>query len=60
MGLILNFGSPRLFIALRAWTTGVDTVHDLVEDWLYQPWIYTSQRSVLYAKLIEQLRNYFP
>jgi len=51
--------APAFFVALRAWSTEVDTVRDLVQDWLYQSWTYTSQRRVLYTKLIKQLRNYF-
>jgi len=51
--------APAFFIALRAWSTGANEARDLVQDWLYQPWTYTSQRRALYTKLVEQLRNYF-
>jgi hypothetical protein len=51
--------APASFVALRAWSTGVATVHDLIEDWLFQPWNYRSQRRHLYTNLIERLRPHF-
>jgi hypothetical protein len=51
--------SPALFVALRAWCTGRPEVMDLVQDWLYQPWQYTSQRKKLYYQLVENLRKFF-
>ncbi len=51
--------SPSIFIAIRAWATGLDQIHDLIEDWLFQPWLYYAQRRLLYTRLIEQLRKYF-
>lgn len=51
--------SPAMFVALRAWGTANSSVHDLVEDWLFQPWVYRTQRRVLHVKLIEKLRPFF-
>jgi hypothetical protein len=51
--------APAFFVALRAWSTGIPEIHDLVEDWLFQPWIYQAQRRHLYTKLVEELRSYF-
>lgn len=51
--------SPALFVALRAWSTGSSTTHDLIEDWLFQPWNYRAQRKHLYKSLVEQLRRHF-
>lgn len=51
--------SPALFVAIRAWSTDISSVHDLIEDWLFHPWIYRAQRKQLYIKLVEQLRPHF-
>ncbi|HPD61127.1 MAG TPA: DUF2791 family P-loop domain-containing protein, partial [Thermodesulfobacteriota bacterium] len=51
--------APALFIAIRAWFTDKPSVHDLIEAWLFEPWIYRSQRKMLYEKLILELRNFF-
>jgi hypothetical protein len=51
--------SPSMFVALRAWATGDSSAQDLVEDWLFQPWVYQSQRKRLYLNLVEDLRRYF-
>ncbi len=51
--------SPAMFIAIRAWSSGKPTVHALVEDWLFQPWTYYSQRKNLYLELVEKLRTHF-
>lgn len=51
--------APAMFVAIRAWGTGNSTVHDTVEDWLFQPWLYHSQRKKLYATLIDGLRRHF-
>lgn len=51
--------SPALFVALRAWATGVEDVRDLIEGWFHQPWLYYSQRKILYAALVSDLRRYF-
>ncbi len=51
--------SPAVFVAIRAWATGNSTVHDRVEDWFLQPWIYRSQRRLLYSDLVGSLRPFF-
>ena len=51
--------SPSVFVAIRAWATGFDQIHDLVEDWLFQPWLYYAQRRLLYTRLVEQMRTHF-
>jgi hypothetical protein len=51
--------SAAMFIALRAWSTKVSNVQNLVEDWLFQPWTYQTQRKLLYKSLIGDLRSYF-
>jgi len=51
--------SPAMFVALRAYITGLSEVQDVVEDWLYNPWQYKTQRKKLYDMLIRMLRSYF-
>lgn len=51
--------SPAVFVAVRAWATGTSTVHDRVEDWFLQPWLYRSLRRLLYSDLIGSLRRFF-
>jgi hypothetical protein len=52
--------SQAIYVALRAWVaSNSDSVHDLVEDWLSYPWNYRGQRSLLYERLVEGLRNCF-
>lgn len=51
--------SPSMFIALRAWATGEKKVQDRVENWFYNPKLYTAQRKLLYAELVYGLRNHF-
>jgi hypothetical protein len=51
--------SPGMFVALRAWCSGEPRVQDLVEDWMFQPWIYKSQRKMLFYSLVESLRPFF-
>lgn len=51
--------SPAIFVALRAWATGTVEACDTVEDWLYQPWLYKTQRKKLYTELVENLRRIF-
>lgn len=51
--------SSALFVALRAYLTGMARTQDLVEDWLYQPWIYKKQRKILHEELVSGLRAYF-
>lgn len=51
--------SPAVFVGLRAWGTANASARDLVEDWLFQPWVYQSQRRKLYTELVDGLRRYF-
>ncbi len=59
MDMVRGPGTEALFLALRAWATGQRRVDDVVEDWLCQPWVYTSQITYLYTKLVKDLRLYF-
>lgn len=51
--------SPSMFIALRAWATDEKKAQDLVENWFYNPKLYTAQRKPLYAELVYGMRNHF-
>lgn len=51
--------SHALYVALRAWCFADNTTKDLIEDWLFQPWEYKSQRKNLYCSLVENMRRYF-
>jgi hypothetical protein len=51
--------SPAMFVAVRAWATGNSTVHNRVEDWLHQPWVYKDWRQRLYSDLVGSLRPFF-
>lgn len=51
--------SITMFVALRAWATEIASVQELVEDWLFQPWSYYSQRKRIYQELIGNLHRYF-
>lgn len=51
--------SAPMFVALRAWCTGVKPAQDLVIDWLQEPENYRSQRKQLYTRLVEGLRAHF-
>lgn len=53
--------SDALFTALRAWFFSADRRAnlDLIEDWLYNPSGYSTQRKLLYKKLVAYLRPYF-
>jgi hypothetical protein len=51
--------SPAVFVAVRAWATGKWSVHDLVEDWFLQPWVYHTRRKLLYSELVGDLRRFF-
>lgn len=51
--------SITMFVALRAWATGVPGVQELVEDWLFQPWSYYGQRKRIYQELIGNLGRHF-
>lgn len=51
--------SITMFVALRAWATGLPAVQELVEDWLFQPWSYYGQRQRIYKELIGNLWRHF-
>lgn len=51
--------SAPMFVAIRAWCTGVKPAQDLVIDWLQEPENYRSQRKQLHTKLVEGLRSHF-
>lgn len=51
--------SPALYVAVRAWFFGENLTQDIVEDWLFQPWEYKSQRKHLYDSLIGNMRRHF-
>ena len=51
--------SITMFVALRAWATGLPAVQELVEDWLFQPWSYYGQRQRIYQELIGNLWRHF-
>lgn len=51
--------SPALYVALRAWGVGNETLQDRIEDWLFHPWKYYSCRKELYIYFVENLRRYF-
>ena len=51
--------SISMFVALRAWATGLPAVQELVEDWLFQPWSYYGQRRRIYQELIGNLWRHF-
>lgn len=51
--------SPALYLALRAWFLGDAQTHLVIEDWLYNPSQYSTQKTKLYQHLIGQLRNVF-
>lgn len=51
--------SPAMFVAVRAWITGESSVQNLVEDWLLNPWVYRSQRRLLYRELVGSLWRFF-
>lgn len=51
--------SPPMFVAIRAWCSGLKPAQDLVIDWLQEPENYRSQRKQLHTKLVEGLRWHF-
>ena len=54
-----KLASPAMFIALRAWAKGGDSVREMVIDWLQEPENFRSQRKQLQRKLVEGLRSHF-
>ena len=51
--------SKAMFIALRAWTTGLQSAQDTIIDWFYNPSNYRESRKHLYQSLVLELRSYF-
>jgi len=51
--------SAPMFVAIRAWCTGVKPAQDHVIDWLQGPENFRSQRKQLHSKLVEGLRTHF-
>lgn len=51
--------SKAMYVALRAWSTGIQSVQDMITDWFYQPTAYNSQRRILLKALITDLRCKF-
>lgn len=51
--------SPAMFTALRAWFFSDAQTRDIIEDWLFQPGNYHSQKSRLYNLCIAKLRSHF-
>lgn len=51
--------SKAMYVALRAWSTGIQSVQDTVTDWFYQPNAYNSQRRILLKALVTDLRCKF-
>jgi len=48
-----------LFVAIRAWVHGRESTKEIVIDWLQKPENYRTQRGLLYARLVEEMRNKF-
>jgi hypothetical protein len=51
--------SPAMYVALRAWFFGDTRTKDVIEDWLFQPANYKSQKNRLYNLGIGQMRSHF-
>lgn len=60
--------SPAMFIAVRAWWVyytnhhkidKIEYIDDAIEDWLFNPFNYYSQRKVLYSNFVAKLRSWF-
>lgn len=51
--------SKAMYVALRAWSTGIQSVQDIITDWFYQPSAYNSQRKILFKALVTDLRCNF-
>lgn len=51
--------SKAMYVALRAWSTGIQSVQDMITDWFYQPNAYNSQRRILLKALVTDLRCKF-
>ncbi len=51
--------SKAMYVAIRAWATGIESVQETIMDWFYQPSAYNSQRRILFKTLVTDLRIYF-
>ena len=61
--------SPGLYVAVRAWINarndggrlgeGKEPRLDLIEDWLFQPWLYKNHRQHLFNNLIGSMRLFY-
>lgn len=51
--------SKAMYVAIRAWSTGIQSVQEMIADWFYQPSAYNSQRKLLLKALITDLRSKF-
>ena len=51
--------SKAMYVAIRAWSTGIQSVQDMISDWFYNPSAYNSQRILLLKALITDLRSQF-
>jgi len=54
-----DLDSKAMYVALRAWSTGIQSVQDMITDWFYQPNAYNSQRRILLKALVTDLRCKF-
>lgn len=54
-----TLASPAMFIAVRAWATGEESVREMIIDWLQQPENFRGQKKQLQRKLVEGLRTHF-
>jgi len=56
--------SEAMYIAVRAWKFSYENGHNikidsLIEDWLFNPFNYYTQRKYLYTELIAKLKKWF-
>lgn len=51
--------SKAMYVALRAWSSGMQSVQDMITDWFYHPSAYKSQRRILLKALVTDLRYRF-
>lgn len=51
--------APAVYIALRAWIHGTASVHEVIEDWFFNPDNYRAQRKTLHEQLVVDLRPIF-
>lgn len=51
--------SDAMYVAIRAWSTKIQSVQNTISDWFYHPYDYNSQRKLLLKALITDLRSKF-